>query len=178
MRHGESKANEAGIIVSRPELGCNAYGLTENGRKQVILSAEKSAALKISRIITSDFLRARETAEIVANTNHLPTPVVDINLRERWFGEWEGKTDSHYEDVWLQDTSPEQGNHTQVENVEAVLKRGLRVIQKLETQYSNEVLLLVSHGDLLQILRTAFEGVCASKHRYLAHHKTAEIIKF
>ena len=59
-----------------------------------------------------------------------------------------------------------------------MLQRGLNVIQQLEQEYNNKTLLLVSHGDMLQILRTAFEGVAASLHRKLAHHQTAQIIKF
>ncbi len=178
MRHGESEANVAGIIMSNPERGCNGYGLTENGRLQVKKSASNCSDLKLTRIITSDFLRARETAEIVAKMYQLPAPVLDTGLRERWFGEYDGEADSHYRDVWSQDELAEQGNYKQVENVGSVLKRGLSVISRLENKFSNEVLLVVSHGDMLQILRTAFDGLSASKHRYLTHHQTAEIIKF
>ena len=35
MRHGQSEANAAGIIVSDPANGCPRYGLTPLGRQQV-----------------------------------------------------------------------------------------------------------------------------------------------
>jgi hypothetical protein len=35
IRHGESEANVAGLIVSAPEVGTQKYGLTERGRRQV-----------------------------------------------------------------------------------------------------------------------------------------------
>ena len=38
MRHGESEANVAGLIVSDPAIGCERYGLTELGRQQVLRS--------------------------------------------------------------------------------------------------------------------------------------------
>ncbi len=178
MRHGESEANIAGIIVSDPESGCNGFGLTDKGREQVEKSIRQFSVQKLKAIITSDFLRARQTAEIAANILQLTTLNVNTGLRERWFGEWEGKADIHYEDVWMHDEQPDEVGYKQVENVESVLQRGLGVINQLEKQYENASLLLVSHGDMLQILRTAFEGLAASKHRQLPHHQTAEIIKY
>jgi broad specificity phosphatase PhoE len=56
-----------------------------------------------------------------------------------------------------------------------VRRRGLDVIEKLERQFDNEVILLVSHGDMLQILLTAFFEIPAEQHRSLPHHKQAEI---
>jgi broad specificity phosphatase PhoE len=37
------------------------------------------------------------------------------------------------------------------------------------------VILLISHGDMLQILRTLVTGISPHKHRSLTHHETAEI---
>ncbi len=178
MRHGESEANVAGLIVSNPEQGCHAFGLTENGLQQVLSSIKGFAETKFDIIISSDFLRTRQSAEIVAEWCHLPAPGIKSSLRERWFGEWDGQSDIHYQDVWDNDIKPDPANDKSVEPVEKVLQRGLDVIKQLEQEYSDKSILLVSHGDMLQILRTAFQDVPASQHRQLPHHQTAQIIKF
>jgi broad specificity phosphatase PhoE len=178
MRHGESEANVAGLIVSNPEQGCHAFGLTENGKQQVLSSIKGSSEIEFDVIITSDFLRARQTAEIVAEWRHLPAPGIKSGLRERWFGKWDDQSDTHYQDIWKNDIKPDSANDKNVEPVEKVLQRGLDVIEQLEKEYSDKSILLVSHGDMLQILRTAFNGVAPSQHRQLPHHRTAQIIKF
>ena len=54
------------IIVSDPELGTVKYGLSEKGRKQVETSAsELKKSIRNCIIISSDFRRALETAEII-----------------------------------------------------------------------------------------------------------------
>jgi probable phosphoglycerate mutase len=83
-----------------------------------------------------------------------------------------------YATVWLQDeagTDPVARADSGVEPVSAVLRRGLDTLRVLEQRYAGERLLLVSHGDLVQILQTAFAGLAACEHRRLAHHRTAEI---
>ena len=60
MRHGQSEANVAGIIVSDPQIGCNQFGLTALGQQQVIKSASNTSKLnQDTLIISSDFLRAK-----------------------------------------------------------------------------------------------------------------------
>jgi hypothetical protein len=49
------------------------------------------------------------------------------------------------------------------------------LIVGLEQRFVDTILLLVSHGDALQILQTAFAGRDASEHRQLQHLQTAEI---
>ena len=67
MRHGESKANALGIIVSDPNNGVSNYGLTEKGEWQATASAQKAIDVfgfdSQTIIYSSDFKRAKETAE-------------------------------------------------------------------------------------------------------------------
>ena len=62
-----------------------------------------------------------------------------------------------------------------VERPQEVAQRGLMVLKRLEQQYQGEVILLVSHGDMLQILNTSIAGISPHKHRSLPHHQTGEI---
>jgi len=174
MRHGESDANVSGVIVSDPKIGCEHFGLTERGSKEVIASAKGFTGEAITRIVCSDFLRTLQTARLVADTLNLPQPEKEVGLRERFFGDWDGMSAEHYENIWQRDKTDEQSDD-HVESPEAVLKRGLSVLSRLEQEYQDQVILLISHGDMLQILNTWFAGIAPHKHRSLTHHQTAEI---
>ncbi len=62
-----------------------------------------------------------------------------------------------------------------VEPAAAVLDRATALIAQLERQHCSRDILLVSHGDILQILQAGFSGMDPSKHRLLPHLATAEI---
>lgn len=176
MRHGESKANVAGIIISTPENGAmQDYALSDRGQQQARDSAARSLLRPDTVIFASDFSRARETAEIVADVIGAQPPIISEALRERHFGEFEEKSNVHYDDVWSHDTK--SGDHTEygVESVNENVKRSTAFILELEEKYEDRDILLVSHGDTLQILQTAFERIDAHKHRELTHLETAEI---
>ena len=174
MRHGESDANVSGIIVSDPKIGCERFGLTDRGSKQIIASVKGFTGEAITQIVCSDFLRTLQTAQLVANTLNLPQPEQEVGLRERFFGKWEGMSAEHYENIWQRD---EMDKHSDdgVERPQEVAQRGLMVLERLEQQYQGEVILLVSHGDMLQILSTSIAGISPHKHRSLPHHQTGEI---
>ena len=185
MRHGESEANVAGLIVSDPAIGCTKFGLTEEGRRQVVASisdyqrqnssATEGVVHPISKVICSDFLRTTETANLSTQTLVITAPQIETGLRERFFGDWEGKSDIHYPEIWSTDNDLAIQAAQRIESVDEVRQRGLSVIEKLDAQFSGEVILLVSHGDMLQILLTAFVGVPAQQHRTLPHHAQADI---
>lgn len=174
MRHGESDANVSGVIVSDPKIGCERFGLTDRGSKQIIASVKGFTGEAITQIVCSDFLRTLQTAQLVANTLNLPQPEQEVGLRERFFGKWEGMSAEHYENIWQRD---EMDKHSDdgVERPQEVAQRGLMVLERLEQQYQGEVILLVSHGDMLQILSTLIAGISPHKHRSLPHHQTGEI---
>jgi len=175
MRHGQSEANVTGVVVSDPAIGCERFGLTQWGSEQVTSSALEYEGEVFTQIICSDFLRTLQTAKLTAEALNLPSPQQEEGLRERFFGHWEGKSDVHYQAIWERDQLNDQPADDRVESVEAVLQRGIKVLNSLEQEYNNQVILLVSHGDILQILRTAFDGISPKQHRSLPHHETAEI---
>lgn len=176
MRHGQSKANARGIIVS-----CIAndrrgdYGLSELGRQQALAAARGCGLPGNTVICSSDFSRARQTAEIMRAHLGAPEVVIAEALRERCFGDWEGSAAGNYARVWAADeTNPcyADGN---VEPAAAVLDRSTALIVDLERRYADRDILLVSHGDTLQILRAGFLRMNPSRHRSLPELETAEI---
>jgi broad specificity phosphatase PhoE len=179
MRHGRSLANEKEIIVSDPAKGVSGYGLTEQGKLDVAKSVNEAKENNIldasTIIISSDFTRATETANIAAKILGAKDAVLTPKLRERYFGQLEATHNSNYQMVWDEDVVDHTHTTNSVESVADVLARGLSLISELEEKYVSRNILLVSHGDTLQILQTAFKDTHPSKHRSLVHLKTAEI---
>jgi glucosyl-3-phosphoglycerate phosphatase len=176
MRHGQSKANTAGIIVSCIENDRRGdYGLSELGREQALAAARGCGLPRDTVICTSDFSRAWQTGEIVRT--QLGTVAIGIAeaLRERCFGEWEGSATGNYARVWAADETESDHLDGGVEPVAAVLDRTTALIVDLERRYSGRDILLVSHGDPLQILQAGFLLIDPSKHRSLPALATAEI---
>ena len=175
MRHGQSKANAAGIIVSRIETDQGGdYGLTDAGRDQALTAAQASGLPADTLICSSDFARARQTAELVRACLGAGDVLVAGELRERSFGRWEGTPAANYQQVWAAD----QAGTAQADGVEpaaAVLARAAALVAALEARYAGREVLLVSHGDTLQILQAGFAGVDPARHRQLPHLATAEI---
>jgi probable phosphoglycerate mutase len=177
MRHGHSIANQQGIIVSHPDNGRERFGLSELGRAQVKQSLQNFGLLDINTIIvSSDFSRARESAEIASALLHSDESIsLDLRLRERNFGELELASDSGYADVWQQDAENPDSQLRGVESVNQVMTRVTSVVAEYEDRYTGATILLVSHGDALQILQTAFARMDGSSHRQLDHLHTAQI---
>ncbi|MDX2499843.1 MAG: histidine phosphatase family protein [Deltaproteobacteria bacterium] len=177
VRHGNSLANQQGIIVSHPQNGVSEYGLSETGQLQVIESVGRDRQLDAATlIVSSDFRRARETAEIIhRQLDSHSTLSFDQRLRERNFGELELGPDSAYAGVWQEDEINANNQLRAVESPNQVMARVSELVSDYESRYSEATVLLVSHGDALQILQTAFAKQDASNHRRQRHLETAEI---
>lgn len=94
VRHGQSTWNAAGRCQGQSR---SAGGLSQGGAAQALATAEKLAEKLASNretpaevVMASDLLRARQTAEIIADVLGLPVQL-DAGLREQHLGELEGK---------------------------------------------------------------------------------------
>ncbi len=176
LRHGESQANIQKIVLSDPRNGVPNFGLTEKGKQQVRDSVSTNKYLDKNIIIySSDFLRAKETAEIAKKILHTDKIHFTELLRERFFGDFEKTSNENYELVWKHDKEDPNHEFKNVESVASVLARTTGLILDLEKKFHNKKILLVSHGDSLQILQTGFLKTCSSTHREIQHLHTAEI---
>jgi probable phosphoglycerate mutase len=175
MRHGQSLANEIGLIVCRPENAISQYGLTPTGRLQVCDAITASTLSSAALIVSSDYARARETAEIAYRILKTGDIESDTRLRERSFGDWELKDHSAYTHIWELDLLQTDEPQNNVEPVASVLKRTLDCIMDLDARFDSRQIVLVGHGDVLQIALAHFAGIQAHRHRSLKPLKNAEI---
>jgi len=89
IRHGETGANKESIIQGQLDVP-----LSETGIKQAHLLAQRLQTQNFSHVFASDLSRAKQTAQaILEKSFHCRASIVhDTRLRERKFGEVEGKT--------------------------------------------------------------------------------------
>ncbi|WP_404344215.1 histidine phosphatase family protein [Vreelandella venusta] len=164
MRHGHSQANAQGKIISSPERGLTNYGLSEQGEQQLVELLAQWRWSEPTRAVHSDFLRTTQTAARVATAFALDMQK-EQRLRERHFGELDGQADSHYPQVWAFDAKSAEHTQWQVEPVSRVATRMCAALEALEQRFEGETVLVVSHGDPLQILLTALASKPLTQHR-------------
>ncbi len=156
MRHGEAESNVQGILSTKVD---NPHHLTEKGRTQVAATAEELRKEKIDFIITSPFVRTRETAEIVRQVLTLPDSavVVDDRLHEVNAGVYEGKPVTEFRSALpfrsRMVEAPEGG-----ESLEAVGMRTMACLFDLEKGYAGKNILIISHGSPLLMIEGYANG--------------------
>ena len=127
-------------------------------------------------IVSSDFKRTVETAEIVQKHFRVKTPIrYEPALRERSFGELHMKEDSNYGKIWELDSQDPEHTVYGNEAVMEVVLRTSRLLQSLEEEYEGRILVLVSHGDPLQILSALFGGVGPNELRTIPHLAPSQV---
>jgi broad specificity phosphatase PhoE len=199
LRHGQSLANVAKIISSDPKISTVEHGLSDFGHDQAReagkLFAEQFHADNDDdeycgvAIFSSDFKRARETAQHMADacsSSSIPLfkggVVLETMLRERNFGTLNGGSDDRYQEVWDIDIKDPTHNEFGVESVYSVVGRTTKLVLGIDDVLSQEgkgdgkwKCILVAHGDVLQILQTGFKKMDGSLHRTLPHLETATV---
>lgn len=180
QRHGESEANVAAIVLSDPVEGVPRWGLTDAGRAEIeaAISAAKDLLGPESssiRVVCSDFKRTQETAALSASLIGAEAPNLEPALRERFFGSHEGKSNAAYAGVWELDQANPSQTQDGVESALATSARLAALIMRYEVAGAGQTYLLVSHGDALQLLQTAFLGQSPATHRERPHWPPAEV---
>jgi isoleucyl-tRNA synthetase len=154
MRHAQAQSNIEKVFDSD---GRHDNHLTKEGREQARESAEKLfKEAKIDLIITSPFLRTRETADIARRVFGLPETAVmaDERLKEINVGPYNSRPVKEWRDSFKTKIEP---FHTVSEGAETFTHVRQRVgdfIFEIEKRYPNKKILIVSHGCPAWLLHT------------------------
>ncbi len=154
IRHGETTWNVDTRIQGQLDIGLNETGRWQAGRLAQALAGEP-----ITAIYASDLGRAFETAEHVSRATGVPvTP--EPGLRERHFGEFQGRTFADIETAlpeqamrWRTrdpDFAPSGG-----ESLKQLRERVVSTAQTLAAQHPGELIVMVGHGGVLDVLYRA-----------------------
>jgi len=156
LRHGKTihQAEKKNIIYFYPDDDPPCV-LLDEGIKEVKLAGEALKGKNIDLIFSSDILRAKQTAEIVAELINydLEKIVYDTRLRDVNWGIFGGK---NKEDAWAYYDNDmikkfELGV-PQGESWNECRSRMVEVLKEIENNFVNKNILIVSHGDPLLLL--------------------------
>ncbi|MGH3767455.1 MAG: bifunctional RNase H/acid phosphatase [Pseudonocardiaceae bacterium] len=165
LRHGQTEHSAQRRYSGRADLP-----LTELGECHAAAAAARLATIDgVVAVVSSPLLRARQTAQPVADALGAPMNVLD-GLIETDFGAWEGLTfaeasarDPELHASWLTDTSvtPPGG-----ESMDAVHRRVRRVRDQLIAEHGAATLIVVSHVTPIKaLLRMALDAGPSLLHR-------------
>ncbi|MFA6253842.1 MAG: class I tRNA ligase family protein [Candidatus Paceibacterota bacterium] len=146
MRHGEAESNVKNLISADPILEDK---LTAKGKDEVKESAQKLKGEKINLIISSDFVRTKETAKIVAGELGLKSEQVifDERLREINPGDFAGQTWKEYNTAFGSRANRINGHlSTGGENYNDIRRRVMAAIYEFDQKYQDQKILIISHG--------------------------------
>lgn len=157
MRHGESVSNTKGEISATPSTN---DPLTKKGEEQVLKAAKSLRKEKIDVIITSPFVRAKQTAEIIAKEIGFNEEIKeDFRIGEISAEEWNGKHWIEYQNQ-LNDIKGRFEKHVgNAENWEDVRKRVSEFMFDVDAKYENKNILIVGHGGPLTLALHTSEGL-------------------
>ncbi|MFZ0140366.1 MAG: bifunctional RNase H/acid phosphatase [Aeromicrobium sp.] len=159
LRHGVTKHTLKKVFSG---LGGDDPSLTDLGREQAKRAAARLARRgPIDAIVSSPLLRARETADAVAEELGLDVEL-EPGFAEMGFGEWDGLAFFDIMERWPDDmrswldspdVAPPGG-----ESFDAVLKRVDEARQRLLTDYEGQTVVVVSHvTPIKMMLRLALD---------------------
>ncbi|OGM90434.1 hypothetical protein A2755_04080, partial [Candidatus Wolfebacteria bacterium RIFCSPHIGHO2_01_FULL_48_22] len=157
MRHGEAENNLEGILSSAVP---GEYGLTKEGEETAQKEAEKLKGQNINLIFVSPVRRAQETARIVAEALGIPAHnvITDERVREQGMGVFEkGLIQEH----WKMYTTSADQYELKPKGGESAMDAKRRMgdfLYDLESEYSDQNILIVSHGGPIWSLKAAARG--------------------
>ncbi|MBI2446422.1 MAG: class I tRNA ligase family protein [Parcubacteria group bacterium] len=156
LRHGEAENNRLKITSSYPEK--EKYPLTIKGIGEIEKLIPWFKKKRVDLVFSSDILRARETAQIIAGALG-KTVTYEKRLREHNFGDYNGRTHKEWHSLFGSNktnqyaTKPLGG-----ENLKDVQKRMTSFLKELDKKYEGKTILIVSHANPIVAAASAYNG--------------------
>jgi len=147
VRHSESTWNRLKKVQ-----GARNPRLSEKGKKQAQLLAQRFKEMRFDAVYSSHLSRAYETAEILTNSNIC----ILEDLQEIKLGVWEGKTinqvNKEYKELSRQWYQEPLG--VKIPGGETILEFRERIVQafdRIKAQHQNQEVLVVTHGGVITV---------------------------
>lgn len=136
--------------------------LIELGQLQgAALAQEIAARSEVTRIVTSPLLRARQTADMIAEVTELPVEIFE-EFAECSFGEWDGHTFAEVRNTWpeeladwLASTAVAPPGGESFDACQVRVRRGLRTVLE---RYPGETVVVVAHVTPIKLIVTDTVG--------------------
>ncbi len=166
FRHGKSEGNLLNLVQGQKD-----YPLTPEGVKAAKEVCKLLADEEFVEVFSSDLSRARQTAEIIANSKHLAVKATYL-LRDQTFGKYDGMSKEKFKEEMRRQLAEhealaieERVNHRLAPGVETdaeVISRLLNFIRFTALANTGKKVLVVSHSNVVRDLLVRF-GYCTKK---------------
>lgn len=153
VRHGESVGNFENRLQGQED-----YPLTDLGRRQAALTAERLQQLHASAVYTSHLLRAQETATTIAGRLRVE-PVVLEDLSEYHFGEMAGQTYAEIRERFGAIANPAERVYPGEEGRDAFWARVTGALWGIAATHPRETVAVISHGGPIALFCQAVLGL-------------------
>ena len=161
-RHGQTEWNRHKMLMGRTD-----EPLTEEGFSQAEALAEWLKDFGITTIVSSPMLRAKQTAETVGNRLGIAPIKVHQELRERNYGQDEGRIISELKaearargTLYFLETPPAGEAHSDFE------ERVTRAFDEIIEQHLGEKILIVSHSGAIRYIIRRLNNISLSESLY------------
>jgi broad specificity phosphatase PhoE len=154
FRHGRTEGNNSDLLQGQTDTP-----LTREGIAQIKKRAQELVQVNFSAFYSSDTLRAKSTAEIIAAEHNLIVSTSQL-IRERHFGTYEGK---YYKDfkqnydelLQLREKMRPQERYSfkfesGYESDEEIMTRFIKFIRETSLAHPNQTVGVVSHGGIIR----------------------------
>lgn len=157
-RHGQDQDNLNGILNGRRDEPLTTAGMSQ---AQELAAHINRVGLAFSKVLASPLQRAYKTAEIITDAIELPKPEIEVDLIERDFGVMTGQpvnkiVEMCTPNILVTDKINFFLSPKGAETFPQLIDRAQRLLKKLRENYSNGSLLLVTHGDIGQMIYAAY----------------------
>ncbi|HWR40050.1 MAG TPA: alpha-ribazole phosphatase [Patescibacteria group bacterium] len=158
VRHGQTLWNQ-----ERKYQGHSDVALSDLGRKQAELAAERLSREKLDAAYSSDLSRAAETAACIAARHGVPVTTLPA-LREIMFGEWEGLNYDQITARWPQALEKLWARPSEVvipggESFAQVQERAYGAVKEIIARHQGENVLITAHGGTIGVILCAALGM-------------------
>lgn len=150
VRHGQTDWNIDGLTQGQTDIPLNAEGI-----KQAQILAKQLKNIKFDAVFSSDLIRAKKTAQIIALERKMVVETSRL-LRERRYGKQEGKDGrllQKYYKTWATLSRKEKATYKPFpgyETNEKVVSRLITFLREIAVAYSGKTVLIVSHGGIMR----------------------------
>jgi len=155
VRHGLTNWNVKKLLQGQSDIPLN-----KEGEKQAVEAAKKHfKKIKFAAIFSSDLVRAKRTAEIIALEKKMAVETSKL-LRERDFGTFEGKSWHQVEKELKIDIdnfrvlADEKLEKLGIESNKKLMERFLRFLREVAVAYQRKNVLIVTHGSVMRVFLT------------------------
>lgn len=151
VRHGQSEWNALGRWQGQADPP-----LSEAGRQEAEIAAERLRAEAIDRVCSSPLIRARRTAEIISAAVSDGTVLLEPGMAEIDVGDFSGLTNHEIEERMPEAWASLRGGTLETfpsgESREAFRRRLLAALSAVAVRHPGERIVLVSHGGAIGAL--------------------------